>query len=229
MSIIIFLWINQNEIQKIIKLTEINVCSQFLLTLRSNVYSKFNQNHRATGDGATTLDASLWIFCRESSSQYRMEDRMRKRTRIDRTIRGSMELAVFHARYRFLHRDKQLNEERKRERERDRQKVERKRQQVRSVNGVIIIILLSLKSEKWRADQSAYASSEFQLTAGGGSDEYSDLPYSLYLLQRYSPLSLSLSLFLFPSYSSLLSYLILGVENKFFLPFFFRFLFEISR
>lgn len=228
MSIIIFLWINQNEIQKIIKLTEINVCSQFLLTLRSNVYSKFNQNHRATGDGATTLDASLWIFCRESS-QYRMEDRMRKRTRIDRTIRGSMELAVFHARYRFLHRDKQLNEERKRERERDRQKVERKRQQVRSVNGVIIIILLSLKSEKWRADQSAYASSEFQLTAGGGSDEYSDLPYSLYLLQRYSPLSLSLSLFLFLSYSSLLSYLILGVENKFFLPFFFRFLFEISR
>lgn len=68
MSIIIFLRINQNEIQKIIKLTEINVCSQFLLTLRSNVYSKFNQNHRATGDGATTLDASLWIFCRESSS-----------------------------------------------------------------------------------------------------------------------------------------------------------------
>lgn len=87
------------------------------------------------------------------------------------------------------------------------------------MNGVIIIILLSLKSEKWRADQSACASSEFQLTAGGDSDEYSDLPYSLYLLQRYS-LSLSLSFF---SYSSLLSYLILGVENKFFPPFFFVF------
>lgn len=57
---------------------------------------------------------------------------------------------------------------------------------MRSVNGIIIIILLSLKSEKWRADQSACAWSESGLNAGGDSDEYSDLPYSLYLLHRYS-------------------------------------------
>lgn len=41
---------------------------------------------------------------------------MRKKTTDRSNDTGSMELAVFHARYRFLHRDKQLDEERERER-----------------------------------------------------------------------------------------------------------------
>lgn len=87
---------------------EINIRSQFLLT-------KFVRNHRATGDGATSLDASLWTLCHESRLLVSHQGSHGKKARgsIERyRIDGAR--AVFHARYRFLHRDKQLDGERER-------------------------------------------------------------------------------------------------------------------